>query len=106
MISISYVEQEAAKYLKRKKSSVSKSSVKSKHKHIYKDVLFVCENKPHKGKYCTLCGKIGDLQFFLSEKRNGYYHVLTTEELYAKFGNLDVIEIENTFQKYIVMEDL
>ena len=97
---------EEPKYLKKKKSNTSKSKSKSNHKHNYKYVLFICENKPYKGSYCTSCGRIKDIQFFLTEKRGTYYHVLNKDEVYEKFKDLDRIAIENTTQKYIVIEDL
>ena len=78
---------EIPKYRK-KKSSVSSASKKSKHKHIYKDCLLIMENGPHKAQYCTICGKIGNIEFFETEKVNGGYRMLTDTEIYNKYKDI------------------
>lgn len=93
---------EIPKYRK-KKPSVSISSKKSKHKHIYKDCLLIAENRPHKAKYCIVCGKIGNTEFFETEKVNGGYKMLTDAEIYDKYKNIERFEIESIFQKYVVV---
>lgn len=93
---------EIPKYRK-KKSSVSSASKKSKHKHIYKDCLLIMENGPHKAQYCTICGKIGNIEFFETEKVNGGYRMLTDTEIYNKYKNIIKFEIESVFQKYVVI---
>lgn len=59
------------KYFKKKDSSISKSNLKSKHKHIYDKVVILAYryeadyNNPDANifaeprKYCSICGKIG-----------------------------------------------
>ena len=67
------ITQEEPKYKSKKESSVSHSSIKSKHKHVYAPCKFTYSqtyaipNKDAKiyhftdiGTYCTICGKIGD----------------------------------------------
>ena len=93
---------EIPKYRK-KKSSVSSASKKSKHKHIYKDCLLIMENGPHKAQYCTICGKIGNIEFFETEKVNGGYRMLTDDEIYDKYKNIEKIEIESIFQKSVAI---
>ncbi len=93
---------EIPKYRK-KRPSVSSAGKKSKHKHIYKECLLIAENNPHKAKYCTICGKIGDMEFFESEKVNGGYRMLTDVEVYDKYKNMERFEIESIFQKYVVI---
>ena len=66
------ITQEEPKYKSKKESSVSHSSIKSKHKHIYAPCKFTYSqtyNYPDKepknltftdlGTYCIICGKIG-----------------------------------------------
>ena len=93
---------EIPKYRK-KKPSVSISSKKSKHKHIYKDCLLIAENRPRKAKYCIVCGKIGNIEFFEAEKISGGYRKLTDAEIYDKYKNIERIEIESIYQKYVVV---
>ena len=93
---------EIPKYRK-KKSSVSSASKKSKHKHINKDCLLIMENGPHKAQYCTICCKIGNIEFFETEKVNGGYRMLTDTEIYNKYKNIIKFEIESVFQKYVVI---
>ena len=93
---------EIPKYRK-KKSSVSSASKKSKHKHIYKDCLLIMENGPHKAQYCTICGKIGNIEFFETEKVNGGYRMLTDTEIYNKYKDVIRSKIESIFQKYVVI---
>ena len=62
------IDNEIPKHRKKKQSSTSKSSTKSKHKHEYKEVLLIHNNKPHWATVYKICGKIGDLHFFETEK--------------------------------------
>ncbi len=97
---------EIPKYRK-KKPSVSSSSKKSKHKHTYRDCLLISENRPHKAEYCAICGKIGNIELFETEKVDtGYgksYRMLTDTEIYDKYKNIVKFEIESVFQKYVVI---
>lgn len=61
------------------------------------------ENGPHKAQYCTICGKIGNIEFFETEKVNGGYRMLTNAEIYNKYKNIIKFEIESIFQKYVVI---
>lgn len=100
------LDNEVPKYIKKKESSVSKSKVKSKHKHEYVDCLLVENNRyPHKATYCKICGKIGDLSFFETEKReDGLYRMLDHDEIFEKYKDLERIQIENIWQKYVVFD--
>ena len=99
------VSNEIPKYRKKKQSSKSKSFEKSKHKHEYVDCLLVYKVKPYKANYCKICGKIGDLRFAETEKveRNGelYHRVLGKEEVFSKYKDLECIEVDDIWDKYI-----
>lgn len=101
------LDNEIPKYIKKKESSVSKSKVKSKHKHKYVDCLLTKDkdnDRPYKAKYCKICGKIGDIKFFETEQtEDGYYRVLDTDEVFEKYKDLEIIHIEDIWQKYIVL---
>ena len=101
------LDNEIPKYIKKKKSSVSKSKVKSKHKHEYVDCLLIKDNdRPYKAKYCKICGKIGDIKFFETEQtEDGYYRVLDTDEVFEKYKDLEIIHIEDIWQKYVVLDN-
>ena len=96
-------DNEVPKHIKKKKSSVSKSREKSKHRHEYIDCLLIeNDGKPHKAMYCKICGKIADVKFCETEKRvHGTYWVLTTEEVFEKYKNLSQLHVKDIFQKYI-----
>ena len=99
------INEEVPKYKKKKQSSTSRSTNKSKHKHQYKEVLFVKENRPHRGKYCTICGKIGHMNFFETEPTEQmYYRVLDSDEVYEKYKHLEQKRIEDVFQKFVSVE--
>ena len=82
------IDSEIPKHRKKKQSSTSKSGKKSKHKHEYKEVVLIHNDKPHWATVCKICGKIGDLHFF-------------EDEVFEKYKDLEKIEIESVFQKYV-----
>ena len=95
-------DNEIPKHRKKKKSSVSKSSTKSNHKHEYATCLLIHNSHPYWATYCKICGKIGDLHFFECEKReDGLYRQLDCDEVFHKYGNLEKIEVEDIWQKYV-----
>lgn len=96
-------DNEIPKHIKKKKSSVSKSKEKSKHRHEYIDCLLIEDDgKPHKATYCRICGKVGDIKFFETEKTNhGTYRMLNAEEVFEKYNDLHQIHINDIFQKYV-----
>ena len=82
------ITQEEPKYKSKKESSVSHSSIKSKHKHIYAPSKFTytktypIPNKEAKtytftdiGTYCTICGKIGQRTMFYGEDKKKQFEV-------------------------------
>lgn len=99
-------DNEVPKHIKKKESSVSKSEKKSKHKHEYVDCLLIeKDNSPHKATYCKICGKIGDLNFFESEKcEDGLYRMLHDDEVFEKYKDLEKIYVEDIWQKYVVID--
>lgn len=95
-------DNETPKYRKKKPSSTSKSSTKSKHKHEYKECLLIEKEYPHRATYCKICGKIGDIHLFETEPyRDGMWKMLDYDEVYEKYKDLEKIEIEDIFQRYI-----
>lgn len=96
-------EDEIEKYKKRKKSNISKSDRKSKHKHEYKDCLLIeKDKKPHKAKYCKICGKIDDVKFFETTKLNEhFYRQLTYEEVFEKYKDLEKFYVDSVWDKYV-----
>ena len=94
-----YFNDEIPKY---KKKSNKKTVSKSKHKHIYKDCLLKEDrtNSLLLSKYCTICGKVGDIEFFVSERIEGtkYYRVLSDKELLEKYSDYEVKEIDDIFK--------
>ena len=101
------LENDIPKYIKKKESSVSKSKVKSKHKHEYVDCLLITgNNRPYKGTYCKICGKIGKIRFFESERNeDGYLRLLDHDEIFEKYKDLEKIYIEDIWQKYVVLKE-
>ena len=96
------IANDIRKHCKHKHSSTSKSSTKSKHKHEYKEVLLIHNDRPHWATVCKICGKIGDLHFFETERtEQGYYRSLDTNEVYEKYKDLENIVIDDIWQKYV-----
>ena len=96
------IENEIPKHRKKKQSSISKSSTKSKHKHEYKEVLLIHNNRPHWATVCKICGKIGDLHFYETERtEQGYYKSLDTDEVYEKYKDLENIIIDDSGEGYV-----
>ena len=87
------LNNEIPKHRKKKQSSTSKSGKKSKHKHEYKEVLLIHNDRPHWATVCKICGKIGDLHFF-----NSY-------EVFEKYKDLENIVIEDIWQKYVPIDN-
>lgn len=56
-------DNEIPKHRRKQESSVSKAVNKSRHKHKYKDCLFIDDKRINKGAYCTICGKIKQFDF-------------------------------------------
>ena len=96
------IDNEIPKHRTKKQSSTSKSSEKSKHKHEYKEVLLIHNNRPHWATVCKICGKIGDLHFFETEPyRDEMWRQLDSDEVYEKYKDLENIVIEDIWQKYV-----
>lgn len=80
------LDNETPKHRKKKKSSTSKSNTKSRHKHEYVECLLIHHKHPHRATYCKICGKIGDLHFFETEKReDGLYRQLDYDEVFEMY---------------------
>lgn len=104
--------EEESKYKKKTDSNISKSSRKTKHKHQYKGCLIkyyfkylgeTCYRvKP--ASYCTICGKIGDN--ILHRPVTEELKMLNTEEILKMNKDLEVFEIKDIRQKYVVLSDI
>lgn len=101
------LENDIPKHQKKKESSTSKAKTKSNHKHEYIDCLLIqSEHKlPLLGSCCKICGKIGDAKFD-TVLEDGYYRMLTSDEVYKKYQDLEKIYIDDIFQKYISKEEV
>ena len=96
--------EEIPKHRKKRTSSKSKSYLKSNHKHEYVDALFIHNFKPHRGTYCRVCGKIGNMFTFETEcTEDGYYRTLNPQEIFSKYPNHERIKIDDLWQKYVAV---
>ena len=108
------------KYRKKKKSTTSKSQEKSKHKHEYTEKCIIKYPTPYlkylNGKefsvcvitYCKYCGKVGDSVPTNTEQeyidkflKRPIKRPMTDEEILEYYKDLDVVEVEDVFVKYI-----
>ena len=100
-----YEQGDIPKYIKKKESSTSKSNIKSKHKHEYVDCLLVASGgaHPYPASYCKICGKINHSSpLEVCEKtESGYRRLLSSEEILEKYKDLERIEIDSYWQKYV-----
>ena len=100
------IDNEIPKYKKKKPSSTSKSSTKSKHKHEYIERLLIEKGHPYRAIVCKICGKIYDIYFFESGQcEDGMQRMLDVDEVFEKYKDLEKIEIESVFQKYVPIVD-
>ena len=117
-------EYEIPKYKKSKKSNISKSNHKSRHKHQYEECLIqypiAFAGRTHISTkltgYCTICGKIGSVKNGkfkaeleqLEKSRQGNNNFLITisgEEIYERYHNkLPIFYIEDSFADYVIVE--
>ena len=108
-------EYEIPKYKKPKKSNISKSNYKSKHKHQYKECL-IQYSIVFAGKtfintklygYCFICGKIGSVkngkykaeleQLEKSRQGNNSFLIaISGEEIYERYHNKLPISVSYT----------
>ena len=113
------IDNDIPKYRKKKKSSTSKSLEKSNHKHEYTEKCIIKYPTLHlkriNGKefclcattYCKYCGKIGDSlprhkEEYVGEPLNRTIkRLMTDEEIFECYKDVDVIEVEDAFAKYI-----
>lgn len=96
------VVAEISKYKKKRDSSISKSYIKTKHKHMYKDCLFVDKKERcQKGMYCIICGKVGEISLGIERITGNSYIRLTDKEIYEKYKHLELVEIERIIPKYL-----
>lgn len=94
-------DNEVPKHKKKKDSSTSKSKEKAKHKHEYIECLLIHNGHPHRATYCTICGKIGDIHFFETERSEYGYRQLDYDEVFEMYKELEQIPVADIFQKYI-----
>lgn len=85
-------DNEIPKHRKKKEPSISKSNIKSKHKHKYIDCLLMENGKPHKATYCKICGKVDNV-FFLWNMSNN--------EIFEKYKDLVQIEVDSIWEKFV-----
>lgn len=115
---MSIVENEVGKYRKKKESNTSKAKYKSKHKHQYKSCLiryyteFMGDTHEHISiaSYCIICGKIGsniDSNRKITEKtENGFYRMLTKEEILKNNNDISIFNVSDCFAKYVVLDNI
>lgn len=117
-------EHEIPKYKKTKKSNISKSNHKSKHKHQYKECL-IQYPIAFAGKtfintklygYCSICGKIGSVkngkckaeleQLGKSRQGNSNFLIaISGDEIYKRYYNkLPVFYVKNSFADYVILK--
>lgn len=94
---------------KHKKKSSRQPPQKTKHKHEYKPCLLKSINDKYmKGiylsEYCTICGKIGNTHFMESvHYKDGLRRVITDEEKLELHKDLEIMEVNSIWDKYVVI---
>lgn len=89
-----FTNNEIARYKKKSNKVIRKS----KHKHEYKDCLFLDKSSGmyFKGYYCAICGKIGNFTIIETVRECGRMsRVLSQEELFDKYKSLKIKEVNN-----------
>lgn len=98
-------DNEIPKYKKKSNGSVSKAMYKSKHKHKNTGCLLIHKGKPYIASYCLVCGKIKEWDYCKERYQNGTYRLLSDDEVYTKYKDLEQIEVDNLYQKYLPMPE-
>ena len=100
-----FEENDVPKYIKKKNSSTSKSSTKSKHRHKYVDCLLIERenNRPYPASYCKICGKVNSSLSLeiVEDSEFGYRRLLSNEEIFEKYKDIEHIKVDSCLQKYI-----
>lgn len=81
----------------RKKSN--KKVKKSNHKHVYEPCLIMWDGHLSSGTHCSICGKIGDMKFFETERCEDRPHVhrmLSQKEILEKYKDLECYDYKTT----------
>ena len=100
------ITQEEPKYKSKKESSVSHSSIKSKHKHVYAPCKFtysqtyaIPDNEPKiyhftdVGTYCIICGRIG--------QRSMHYREDKKKQFDLENPNAPIFTVEGYRDKFV-----
>ncbi len=112
------LESEIPKHRKKTNSTISKSREKAKHKHQYTKKCIIKYPTPYliplNGKdyslcittYCEHCGKVGDImkayrEEHINESSKCVKKFMTDDEIIEYYKDLDIIEVEDRFVKYI-----
>lgn len=82
------MEQEISKHRKKRPSSISKSRARVRHKHAYKECLFMHKVSPIRGRYCTICGRIKSLHYLELTNVDGFSRAMTDLEILEKYKKL------------------
>lgn len=98
-------ENDIPKYKKKKDSSRSNSKSKSNHKHNYAKCLIThSSNNYYPATYCTVCGKIGKLDFLPlidDEKFYNFKRIMTNEEICNLYKDCPIFVVPKLFSKYV-----
>lgn len=101
---------EVGRYIKKKDSNISKSNMKSNHKHIYKEALIdeLEYGIVGIGTYCEICGKLDNLVIPHDIIKSDYgvkYRSLTKEEIRVRYSYLPHFTIDNWYKtKFVDIE--
>lgn len=89
--------------------------MKSNHKHNYQDCLLECSeystfyekqiDKCYKAKYCTICGKIKDINFMETERIGKCARIMILQDLQTmqqKYPNIPIFQIKDIWKNKFV----
>lgn len=95
------------KHRKKKPSSVSKSALKSKHKHEYgMCILISADGTWHRAEYCIHCGKIHNVFLFETKKiENGFFKQLSQDEVKRAWKDLPKYHVQDIWDKVVNFEE-
>lgn len=95
------LEDYESEFIPKHRKKSKKKSKKSDHKHLYEPCLvhWLIQDSSHimKGERCSVCGKIGDVDFFETEPVEGkprLCKLLGGKEILEKYPDLDIYDYE------------
>ena len=95
------------RHRKKRPSNVSKSIMKSKHRHEYEECMLISDNGQYnRAEYCIHCGKIHNVFMFETMRcSNGYYKQMSQDEVKKTWSDLKRFHVSDIWENVVNLEE-